>query len=208
MDSPITVVTGLGRCGSSLVMQMLDAAGHPIYGPEESRHPAYEHPNAAGLPDYSATWNRDDPRRAWLAEACGKAVKILDPYRCILPDRYAYRIIFCTRAVEHQARSQMKFLGLLAGVTDDRKARRAMTVALRRDTNKALAQLRTLSHARIGIVSFEALIDDPEGTAGVIARFLGLPPRSVDAMAKCVIPRSSDCYDGMLELGMLRGVAA
>lgn len=208
MTAPITIVSGLGRCGSSLVMQMLAAGGHPIYGPEESRNPSYEHPNAAGLPNVGPGWN--DARRAWLAEAEGKAVKVLDPHRCQLPACHEYRIIFCTRAIEQQARSQIKFLAAMGMATDDRATRRAMGKSLRGDNNHALAVLRGLPHAKIGIVSFEYMLDAPEDTAEIIARFLGIPLSSVSAMAAQVIRRSSDCYEGMLEFQQIqaRGVAA
>lgn len=37
-DKPTIFVSGLGRCGSSMTMQMLDAAGIPCIGD----YPAYE----------------------------------------------------------------------------------------------------------------------------------------------------------------------
>ena len=59
------IVSGLGRCGTSLVMQMLAAGGIDCYGP----FPAYE-PEGLGM-------GRDLPSLLALR----KAFKLLDPHR-------------------------------------------------------------------------------------------------------------------------------
>jgi hypothetical protein len=59
---PIILVAGLGRCGSSLVMRLLDAAGVPTVG----TFPAFE----------EQTLPRD--ALGWVEAYAGRAVKVLD----------------------------------------------------------------------------------------------------------------------------------
>lgn len=192
--TPITIVAGLGRSGSSLVMQMLAAAGHPIYGPDQARAPAYEHPNAMTLP----------ARHDWLADAEGRAVKVLDPQRHRLPAQYRYRVIWCARDPGEQAKSQLKFLAAMFGApVGGRQERRGMASSNLRDKHRAWEAISLLPHAPMIAVRFEDLIGDPLTSARLIAEFVGIPPEAVPKMAACVRPRSPRCYDGMMEIEML-----
>jgi hypothetical protein len=190
--APITIVAGLGRCGSSLVMQMLAAGGHPIYGPDNARAPAFEHENATLLPDISD----------WLADAAGQAVKILDPHRHRLPYRYSYRVIWCDRDPDEQAKSQCKFLAYAVCIAASRAERRAMAASNRRDKLRSWATIGGLQDARMMVVVFEDLIRDPIGQAERISAFVGLP-EAAKKMAAVVRPRSPKCLEGMLELAQL-----
>ena len=69
-----TIVAGLGRCGTSLVMRMLDVAGLPTIG----GYPDWECPETQGLLE-------TDPA-AWRSAVDGQAVKLLDAHRWQLPD--------------------------------------------------------------------------------------------------------------------------
>ena len=59
MKRPTVFVCGHGRCGSSMVMQMLDAGGFPCFG----EYPAYE-PEEVGMKHGTAsTKNESQGRR-------------------------------------------------------------------------------------------------------------------------------------------------
>ena len=64
----IVVVTGFGRCGSSLAMRMLCAGGMPV---TTDNRDSFEDERVMRLPG--------DTR--WLRECEGRALKVLDPYR-------------------------------------------------------------------------------------------------------------------------------
>ena len=94
----IIMVAGLGRCGSSLVMQMLSAAGVPCIG----TFPGFE------VLDHHR--HRADDPHAWAAIAARKAVKVLDPQLAPPPPGYAYRTIILQRDHAQQADSMLKLI--------------------------------------------------------------------------------------------------
>lgn len=181
VSKPVVIVAGLGRCGTSLVMQMLDAAGIPCVG----RFPAFE---------------EDDP---WVGT--GRAVKWLDPHR--RPLRVAigsrYRCIWLSRDPVEQARSQLKWFSpemLTVGVDE---ATRVLAESLR---DESVDALRRLPLPRL-MTTFEAIIGRPRASAARIADFLGRPfaPLDVDAMAARVIPRGPECQpDLSIEATLVR----
>lgn len=194
--SDITIVSGLGRCGSSLVMQMLAAGGHPVFEPEEALPPAYENVAALGLPQ----------RHEFLQRAHGTALKVLDPHKFRLPAIHHYRVIWCDRDPREQAKSQMKFLGAMFGVARSRDDRRAIERGLRRDRGACLALFLKMPRASLLVVRFEDLLSWPLAAAEKIARFAGLPQSAEAAMAGRVVRRSPLCFDGMMELQQMEAI--
>ena len=105
-DECITVVSGLPRSGTSLMMQMLAVAGMPIVSdstrsPDESNPLGYfEDTRVMGLA------NQSD----WIGDAQGKAIKIVAPLLKYLPCIQRYRVIFMDRDLRSVVKSQRKML--------------------------------------------------------------------------------------------------
>lgn len=102
---PTVIVAGFGRCGSSLVMQMLHAAGFPVTG----EYPSFE---------------RDEYNTGGLSPPAG-ASKILN-LECNPPPAGAYRWVWLDRSPAQQAKSQAKFLLELSGIRMSRRDVRRM----------------------------------------------------------------------------------
>lgn len=102
----ITVVSGLPRSGTSLVMQMLQAGGHPILC--DDQRPA-DADNPRGYLEYAKvrTLERD---ATWLAEADGRAVKVVSPLLTRLATGFDYRVIFVRRDLHEVVQSQEQML--------------------------------------------------------------------------------------------------
>ncbi len=102
----ITVVSGLPRSGTSLMMQMLEAGGLPILTdnirkPDENNPKGYyEMENVKKLSE----------NNSWLADAENKAVKIISMLLYNLPANHQYKIIFMTRNMEEILSSQKSML--------------------------------------------------------------------------------------------------
>ena len=102
----ITVVSGLPRSGTSMLMQMLDAAGHPCLTDGVRRADA---DNPRGYFEYEKV-KRLRRDCSWIPEAKGKAVKIIVQLIPFLPSEFSYRIIFIERDISEVLASQRKML--------------------------------------------------------------------------------------------------
>jgi len=118
---PIVVVSGLPRSGTSMAMQMLDAGGLPIVS--DGLRVADTN-NPRGYYEYERVKELDKPGdHAWLADARGKAVKIISFLLTHLPERYDYQVIFMRRDLDEILASQNKMLdgrGEARGAEDER----------------------------------------------------------------------------------------
>lgn len=189
--SPI-IVCGLPRCGSSLTLQMLNAAGIPCDG----TYPTFEsEADCATKPrtvEYIAQWQAG-------------SVKVLDPHVMTLPEGFTYRFIFLTRSRRQQTLSQLKFMrmiGVLSGNIDDMQIA-AYEDQLREDERKAMKAI-TGHIGSVLKVRFEDLVARTEAAVESIGWFLNLTPEQKAAMVACVRPRAVSVYPGMLELEMIQ----
>jgi hypothetical protein len=199
VNEPIIVVAGLGRCGTSLMMKMLDRGGIPVFCDNGSVGNSYESHMITGLPT----------NNEWLLHCYGKAVKILDPHIYRLPKEHNYRIIFLTRNFKQQALSQVKFLKKIAlpgtsyMIRDSTKAlarkyEKTMPTDQKRAMYACSSLLETSEHMLT--LTFESIINEPLRAAIALQDFFPDRELNVMAMANAVIKRSPDCYEGFLEL--------
>ena len=102
----ITVVSGLPRSGTSMLMQMLDAAGYPCLTDGVRKADA---DNPRGYFEYEKVkqLRRDC---LWLSEAKGKAVKIIAQLIPFLPLQFNYQVIFMERDISEVLASQREML--------------------------------------------------------------------------------------------------
>jgi hypothetical protein len=102
----ITIVTGLPRSGTSMLMGMLVAGGieavtDGVRKPDESNPKGYyEFENVKKI--------QEDV--SWLGDCRGKAVKIISELLFYLPDNRAYKIIFMRRHIKEILASQHAML--------------------------------------------------------------------------------------------------
>jgi hypothetical protein len=98
----ITVVTGLPRSGTSMIMQMLHAGGVPILA-DGYRQPDLDNPR--GYFEFKpATSLASDS--TWMPRAQGKALKLVPMLLRHLPPDYCYDIIFIRRDLREVIASQ------------------------------------------------------------------------------------------------------
>lgn len=72
----ITIVSGLPRSGTSMIMRMLDAGGMPLVV-DNIRKPDKD--NIRGYYEYERVKKIKDGDISWLRDCRGKAVKIVSP---------------------------------------------------------------------------------------------------------------------------------
>lgn len=189
---PTIVVAGFGRCGSSLVMQMLHAGGVPCAG----RYPAFECPETSV-----------EVTPEFIAVNAGRAVKILDPQRVGIPGNV--RIIWLDRDTREQAKSHAKFARLMFGAHYDREQRRRLEGALALDRRDVMRRFGPPLWAGapqrppMMASSFESILQWPRGEAMRIFSFIGMP-LDIERAASIVRERSPRCAEGLdMELSLL-----
>jgi hypothetical protein len=151
-------VAGLGRCGTTAMMNMLAAGGVPCGGPP----PSYE--------DVRLSHRGAD--LDWVRAHEGMALKWLDPHHVRLPPDLRARTIFLTRNVGQQARSQIKLVRTFGPKAKafGKKAFRVMARGLRQETPLARAEAR--KHGPVLELRFEEIITAPGDVAMSVAAFL------------------------------------
>lgn len=183
----ITVVCGMPRSGTSLMMQMMEAAGFRCAG----NYPAYE-PEAIAKPS-----------EEFVDSMVGGAFKVIDPHLVALPTGRPYRFMFMTRSRRQQSISLVKLMRITrtipAGPISEEKME-AMRNALALEESASLATIQ-LHGCPVLKVRFEDLIERTEPTVWRIADFLG--NWNEREMVACVKPRSAIVFNGMLEIDLV-----
>lgn len=190
----IMIVSGFGRCGSSLIMQMLSAGGHPVSG----EYPAFEN-------EYGRAMLDDNLSEPMMRKIDGCAVKLLDPQRGHIPKGPTYRAIWCSRDPREQSRSQAKFIRILTGVNVARKEVRAFAKSYEKDKAPALQSLLAAGMCGNDILSvrFERILSKPWEIAEQLRAHCGLE-MDIEKMASSVIRRSPQCAIGLdLEMRLI-----
>jgi hypothetical protein len=165
----ITIVSGLPRSGTSLMMQMLDAGGMPVLTDGE-RKPNIDNPKGY------LEWERIKqlPKEpSLIAEAEGKVVKVISQLILSLPAGHEYRIIFMQRPLPEVLRSQDEMLRR-RGNADSIGDNSAIEEHFQRhliDVNKWLAGQANTHVAR---VHYHRVLREPQAVAEEVAAFLGV----------------------------------
>lgn len=187
------LVAGLGRCGTSLVMQMLHAGGVPVHG----SWPSYEDP--AQLRDAARWWSECAP---W------SAAKVIDPHR--FTDRWSGPavVIFLSRDHVEQARSALRFM-MTCGMTFpfDSEAIKRWSESLDAELPIARGAV-TRAGARPALhLRFGAVVESTACSVEAICDFLRerTPWHDLDreAMAEVVVRRSAAAMTFPLETRLL-----
>ena len=105
-EEVVTVVSGLPRSGTSMLMKMLDAGGIP---PLSDNIRTADEDNPKGYFEFERVKKLPEDT-AWLKDAKGKVVKILAELVKYLPPEYNYKIIFIERNMSEIIASQKKML--------------------------------------------------------------------------------------------------
>jgi hypothetical protein len=188
--APIIVVSGLPRSGTSMMMQMLAAGGVSVVsdGVREA-----DESNPSGYFELEAVKALDkDGDRRWLADARGRAVKIVSALLEHLPESHNYKVIFMERPLGEVLASQDAMLARAGAAPDASAADTGSRAALVAEYERHLRRVRTRVTARACFemlpVSYAEAIADPRRIAEQVARFVGAP-LDIDAMAASVDPR-------------------
>ena len=164
----VTVVSGVPRSGTSLLMRMLWAGGMPIL--TDGTRPA-DASNPTGYFEHDAvrTTARDD---SWVDDAAGKAVKVIHLLLPRLPPRFHYRVLFARRDMGEVLASQQALLHDNGRRGADLAPGR-LAEALAAQATRALEWADRQPHVALLPVHFHDVINHPPEQARRMNQFLG-----------------------------------
>ena len=176
----ITIVSGLPRSGTSLMMQMLVAGGMtPLSDGERTAD--------ADNPRGYLEWERikqlpNDP--GCIAEAEGKVVKVISRLLLSLPSGHEYRVIFMQRPLPEVLASQDQMLRR-RGTYKEGANPAAMASAFEKHLREVYAWLDGKPYVKSIRIAYHDALDHPEQVGPKLAAFLGIP-LDVEAMTQQV----------------------
>ncbi len=164
----ITLVSGLPRSGTSMMMQMLKNGGLDILTDEVRKE---DNNNPKGYLEYEKV-KRLHLDKSWLGEADGKVLKIVAPLLFHLPGKYDYRIIFMQRDMEEVLRSQQIMLGKQKAV-DQNAFPMTLSEGFKKQLEKAESWIQSQPNVSVLYVNYADVVNNPEEQAENINSFLG-----------------------------------
>jgi hypothetical protein len=165
----ITIVSGLPRSGTSLMMQMLVSGGMtPLADGKRTAD--------ADNPRGYLEWERiktlpNDP--GCIAEGEGKVVKVISRLLLSLPEDREYRIIFMQRPLAEVLASQDQMLRR-RGTYKEGADPAVISAAFEKHLREVDAWLDSRSHVRALRLPYHDVLSEPREIAQRLAEFLGI----------------------------------
>jgi len=176
----ITIVSGLPRSGTSLMMQMLVAGGMtPLSDGERAPDPD----NPRGYLE----WERIKTLPAnpgCIAEAEGKVVKVISRLLLSLPAGYEYRVLFMQRPLAEVLASQDQMMRRRGTFKEGANAA-VVSVAFEKHLREVYAWLDSKPHVKALRIPYHDVLGAPREIGQKISDFLGTS-LNLDAMAQQV----------------------
>lgn len=166
VEEPITIVTGLPRSGTSMMMQMLVAGG--LQALTDGERPADEN-NPRGYLEFDKVKSlRTDS--SWLSQASGKAIKIIAQLLDYLPENN-YRLILMQREMSEIVESQR----IMLGRSGKQGARMSAEQLANVFAKQLLAVDRLLTTRQLPVlrIPHRSCIENPLAVAAKVNEFLG-----------------------------------
>jgi len=166
---PITIVSGLPRSGTSLMMRMLEAGGIP---PLTDHERSADDDNPGGYYEFERVKQLEKGDTAWVATVSGKAVKVISMLLRHLPTTQRYQIIFMERELGEVLASQRKML--INRDADAEAVDEAQIEALFTHHLEEIRQwLATQPNIAVLYISYSELLTNPTPLVAQINDFLG-----------------------------------
>ncbi|MDW7772829.1 MAG: sulfotransferase domain-containing protein [Desulfobulbaceae bacterium] len=165
----ITVVSGLPRSGTSLMMKMLQAGAGLETVTDNIRKADEDNPNGY-FEDQRVKKLRDD--NSWIGEARGKMLKVVSMLLYHLPDDFTYRIVFMQRDLREVLTSQSK---MLVRRNENQAADDAQMIKLyRKHLDHVFSYLANRENMTVCRISFNRLFADSKAELETLEKFFGM----------------------------------
>lgn len=162
----ITIVSGIPRSGTSMMMKMLRAGGMDLVN--DGLRQADKN-NLNGYFEYEKVKNLKEDN-SWISIAEGKAIKVLFNFLYFLPQTHKFKIIFMQRDMKEILASQNKMLSVLGKsnlVNDDR-----MSLLFDSEIEKIKKWIGKQNNIETLYVSYNQILENPIVSCEDVKRFV------------------------------------
>jgi hypothetical protein len=164
----ITVVSGLPRSGTSMMMKMLEAGGLEVLTDDTRKA---DEDNLKGYyEDERVKVLHED--NTWIKEAEGQVVKVISYQLKHLPVDHNYSIIFMERKIPEVLASQKKMM-IRRGETTDDVPDDLMTRIFKKHLDEIYEWLSSQTNMKVLYISYNDSLEDSAQTVSCVNRFLG-----------------------------------
>lgn len=180
----ITIVSGLPRSGTSMMMQMIAAGGiEPLI--DGIRTPDPDNPR--GYYEFERV-KQIKSDKSWLEEAKGRVVKMVHLLLLDLPviDGVTYSIVFMRRDLDEVLASQAAMLRRLGRPAAPLPPTQLKAIYLKQ-IEQVFSHVASRPDMRMLEVRYKDVVGDPSTLAATLASFLG-GPMNMPAMVAAVDP--------------------
>ena len=164
----VTVVSGLPRSGTSMMMKMLDSGGMELVI-DGIRKPDDDNPK--GYYEFERVKKLKEDKE-WVKDAVGKGVKVISALLPELPLSYKYKIIFMRRRMEEILASQKKML-IRRGEPTDTVPDEVMAKEFEKHLQKIEKWLAEQPNMDVLYVTYHEVVADPVSHIKKVNEFLG-----------------------------------
>jgi len=169
IEECVVIVTGLPRSGTSMLMQMLAAGGMGVVsdGLREA-----DEDNPRGYVEFEPVKKlAEDPK--WLFDMRGKAIKIVAPLLCAVPEDLDCRVILSERDLDEVLDSQERMLERRKQAATTPERRRMLKQEYRRLLARVKAMLMERARTKLLMIEHSYALSHPAETAELVHHFLG-----------------------------------
>jgi len=164
----ITVVSGLPRSGTSMMMKILEAGGLP---PLTDNLRTADEDNPKGYFEFERVKKMPDGDISWVEDAQGKAVKVISALLEHLPPAYTYRVLFMQRKIDEILASQKQML-VRSGKPTDQVSDEQLAEMYDKHLVKVNAWLDEQTNFSVIYLDYNAMLADPTKYARQVNQFL------------------------------------
>ncbi|MCC7261057.1 MAG: sulfotransferase domain-containing protein [Candidatus Latescibacteria bacterium] len=167
-SNEIVVVSGLPRSGTSMMMKMLEAGG---LSPLTDGQREADEDNLGGYYEFEQV-KKVAQDASWLAQAQGRAVKVISRLLYDLPEGHRYRVVFMQRHLDEVLASQQQML-VRRGRADGGAADAELKRLFQRHLDEVGKWLAERPNFAVLYLSYNEVLAQPAPKIEELVRFLG-----------------------------------